>query len=362
MLVRSILVLYLSRLFTKVFILVSLGVVAIIMIANSFEVLYSFKNHYLQMREFWLLVIYKVPYIFNEVMLLLSLITTILFIQIMVRNNELLIIISSGIPITRILLISGSLSLIFGSFIISMNGSLAPYFLHRYQKLESKILNNKNVNLMVSRDGIFFSENFADEKRIIQVSSIDLKKNVLENLTILITNLDNDFVERVDCTEAILESGFYKIKNAAINSSYTTYGSHNTYYIENLRLPTNLQIENLKNRFHPPKMIDLWKLPKMIDKFKKSGLITTKYQLYYYKQLLHPLGMLAMSLVACAFINLNIRNRANNYMFMVSLMVGLIIFFIQGILVQFLVYNGFAPLTASLIPVITTILLAIFVV
>ena len=82
----------------------------------------------------------------------------------------------------------------------------------------------------------------------------------------------------------------------------------------------------------------------------------------YYKQLLQPLGMVAMSLIACAFVNLNLRNRANNYMFMISLMVGLVIFFIQEILVQFLVYNGFAPLISSLIPVITTILLAIFVV
>ncbi len=362
MLIRSILVLYLSRLFTKLFILVALGIAVVIMIASSFEVLYSFKNHYLQMREFWLLVIYQVPYIFNEVILLVSLITTILFVQMMVKNNELIIIISSGIPITKILLITASLSLIFGSFIIFINGSLAPYFLHRYQHLESKILNNKNLNLMVSQNGIFFSENFAYEKRIVQVSSINLNSNILENLTILITNSDNDFIERIDCKAAALESGFYKIKNASIDSSYKTHGSHNTYYIENLRLPTNLQIENLRNRFHPPKMIDLWKLPKIIEKFKKSGLITTKYQLYYYKQLLQPLGMVAMSLIACAFVNLNLRNRANNYMFMISLMVGLVIFFIQEILVQFLVYNGFAPLISSLIPVITTILLAIFVV
>lgn len=362
MLTRSILVLYLSRLFTKMFILVTLGVIAVIMVASSFEVLYSFKNYYLLMREFWLLVIYQVPYIFNEVLLLVSLITTILFVQMMVKNNELLIMISSGIPISRIFLVAASFSLIFGSFIIFINGSLAPYFLHRYQHLESKILNNKDLNLVISQNGIFFSENFANEKRIIQVNSINLKNNILENLTILITNSDNDFIERIDCKEAVLESGFYKIKNASINSNYQTYGSHNTYYIKNFRLPTNLQIENLKNRFHPPKMIDLWKLPKMIEKFKKSGLITTKYQLYYYKQLLQPLGMVAMSLIACAFVNLNLRNRANNYMFMISLMVGLVIFFIQEILVQFLVYNGFAPLIASLIPVITTILLAIFVV
>ncbi|MCP5369460.1 MAG: LptF/LptG family permease [Rickettsiaceae bacterium] len=359
---RSILTLYLSRLFTKIFILVSFLVLIVIMIAVSFEILYVFKNHYLAMKEFWLLVIYKIPHIFNEVMLLISLVTTTLFVQMIVRNNELLIIISSGITINKVLVISSFLSLIFGIFIVSINGSLAPYFLNRYHNLESKIFNNKNLNLMVSQTGIFFSEQFGQEKRIVQVRSIDIEKSTLEDLTILITNLENDFIERIDSKEAILESGFYKIKNVTINSSYQTHGTHSTYYLKNLRLPTNLQIENLKDRFYPPKMIKLWDLPKIIKKFRKSGLVITQYQLYYYKQLLQPLGMVAMSLIAYCFINLNLRDQINNYMFIASLMIGLIIFFLKGILVQFLAYNGFMPLIANVIPIITIILLTIFVV
>lgn len=359
---RSILTLYISRLFTRTFVLTSLVVLVIIAISNVFDTLQSFKNYSMSLRDFWLLVIFKIPDIFNEIGMLIALISTTIFIQILRKNNELIIIITNGIPISRIFLIPAVLSLFFGFVLLSINSSLGPHFLVRYKNLESKISGNKNSTITISQSGIFFSETFQGTKRIVQVRSINVDKKLLENITIISFDADGNFIERIDADSAVLASGFYKIKKGSINSSYKMFGENNTKIIDNLRLPTNLLIDTLKTRFDPPKLIGFWNLPSLINKFQKSGLVPTKYQLYYYKQLFKPISLLSMCLVACCFITLNLRNIYGNYAAAFSVIIGIMIFFLQEILAKILAYNAFSPMIAILMPIITIIFISVFVI
>lgn len=359
---RSILTLYLSRLFTKVFVSTACAVLFIIVISNIFDTLQSFRNHSISLRDFWLLVIFKAPDVFSEITMLISLIATAIFIHILRKNNELLIIITNGIPIIKVFLIPMVLSFVFALFLLSVNSSLGPHFLQRYKKLESRILGKHQSNIMISQAGIFFSEKLADSNRIVQVQSIDVEKRLLQDLTIIITDLDNNFIERIDAKQAVLDSGYYKIDQAYVNSNYAISGRNNIKIVDNLRLPTRLHVGGLKARFEAPKLIGFWSLPSLIDKFSKSGFVPTQYQIYYYKQLFKPFALVAMAFVACCFITLNLRSTPHNYMLALSIIVGLVVFFLQEIFIKVLAYNGFNPAMAILIPIITIIFISLFVI
>ena len=238
---------------------------------------------------------------------------------------------------------------------------------------------------MVFQSGIFFSEKFENENRIVQVKYIDVEKKKLGKITIIKTDWENNFLARIDANEAILDGGLYIINEARItyNTRYDkpiTLKEHekvknNNYreiiseedsspksIVKNLMIPTELVIENLKTRFDPPRLIGLWKLQDAIKKFKKTGLNITKYQLYYYQQIFKPIGLLVISLVACCFVTLNLRSNVNNYITVSSLIVGLVTYFLQEILVKILVFNDFAVITAILIPIIIIGSISIFVI
>ncbi|MGC0372028.1 MAG: hypothetical protein DGJ47_000732 [Rickettsiaceae bacterium] len=350
--IRSILTLYLARLFCKMFLLTSIVVLGIIIIANVFDALQTFKNYNLHIKEFWSLVLFKAPYIFNEVTIIVSLVATVAFIQAVRSNNELLIIISSGIPIGRVFVIPVLLSLIFGLVLMSVNGSLSPYFLAKYKNLDDRISGEDDLSVIVFQSGVFFSERFDNENRIVQVKYIDIEKKKLGKVTIIRTDLNNNFLARIDADEAILDEGVYRINNASINYNIKSGKEKNTQIIQKLVIPTGLVVESLKTRFDPPRLIGLWNLKNSIKKFKKTGLNVEKYQVYYYKQILKPLGLMVMSLVACCFVTLNLRNNSNGYVAAASLIIGLITYFLQEILLKILIFNNFSVIASILIPII----------
>lgn len=351
-----IITLYLARLFTKQFCLSVLTVICILLISNIFDNLQKFKSNIVSASDFWLLIFFKIPHLFNEVCSLVSFFATILFIQAIRKNNELIIFLSNGIPIGKIFMIPAILTFVFGIILLVIVNPLSTYGLKKYEKLESKITENNNVNIIISQSGIFFYDKYGDTNRIMQAKSINTSKNSFDELTILIVDTKNNLLQRIDAPTADLNSGFFKLNNPIITNLQSSEK------LSEINLPTNLTVNNLMMRFSPPEMINIWQLSDSIIQFSKSGLAVIKYQLYYYKQLFKPLTMLAMSSIACWFVSVNLRNNSNTIIVAVSLILGLCTYFFLELTFRALAYNNFSPQFAIFLPIIFIILISNFVI
>lgn len=356
MLRHPIITLYLIRLFSKQFLFSAVIVVTILVISNIFDNLQKFKSVTLSLNEFWLLIIYKIPFLFNEVSILIGFFATILYIQSIRKNNELIIILSNGIPIGRVFLIPFICTFIYGLIILAIVNPLGTYGLKKYRDFENKVNNKDDINFIVSQSGIFFYDKFEESNRIIQVKSINTEQNTLHNLTILIVDSNNNFIRRIDSVRAVLDGGMFKLFDAVI-----TDGESSKKFSE-VKLPTNLTIKQLSVRFSPPEMINFYKLNDFIKRFAESGLSVMKYRLYYFKQLFGPLAAAAMSSVACWFISLNIRSNSNSSIVALSLILGMTAYFFLSLSFRILAYNNFSPFFATLLPVIFIILISNFVI
>ena len=356
MIKHPIITFYLARLFTKQFLISLIAVISILLISSIFEILQKFKSYLVPTTDFWLLIFYKIPYLFNEVLILISFFATILFIQAIRKNNELIILLSNGIPIGKIFIIPLFLTLIFGMIILAVISPLSTYGLRQYSKLESKITENKDVNIIISQSGIFFYDKFGDTNRIMQAKSINTQKNSFNDLTILIIDGKNNLQQRIDSSHADLTSGFFKLKNPIITDFKSSKQK------KEILIPTNLTVNNLIMRFSPPEMINVWDLKDSIMKFAKSGLAVIKYQLYYYKQIFKPLAMVAMSSIACWFVSINFRNNSNSIIITVSVILGITTYFFLELTFRVLAYNNFSPHFAVFLPIIFIILISNFVI
>lgn len=347
---------YLVVLFWKQLLITSVIILSILFISNTFDVLQKFKSVSVSPGEFWLLISYKVPYFFNEVSVMACFIATLLFIQNLRKNNELIIILSNGIAPWRVFLIPVMATFFFGIIIVTIINPVGVYGLANYKKLEAKITGTASTNFIISQTGIFFYEKYSGNNRIIHAKSIVISSNTLNDLTILVIDSQNNLIEQIDSAQATLESGVFTLSDATVTSQSTTSS------VDKIELPTNLSIKNLVLQFNPPEMIPLWNLQNSINKFLESGLVVTRYQLYYYKQLLKPLSMVALSLVACWFVSLNTRDKSNSTTLVLGLVTGIGCYFFLEVALRILTYSGLPPFLASLLPIIVIILISNFVI
>ena len=203
---------------------------------------------------------------------------------------------------------------------------------------------------------IFFFEKFSGSNRIIQAKSINAKEKELLDVTIIMVDAQNNLTKRVDSPQAFIHPGVFVLKNATITKRDSSITK------EEINLPTNLSIDNLMETFVAPEMIPIWSLNNSIEKFAKSGLSVTKYQIHLYKQLFRPIAMVAMSFIACWFISLNVRDNSGARKTVIGLLLGVCTYFFLEMTLRILAYSGIPPVLAGLLPILFIILLSNFVI
>ena len=347
---------YLSKVYIRQLIITAGIIICILFITNAFDTLQKFKSIELTPKHFWQLILFKIPYLFSEVSSLCCFIATILFLRNITRQNELIIVLSNGIPIWRIFLIPISVTFILGIVIITTISPLGTYGLKEYEKIEANITNAPHLNFIISQSGIFFFEKFAGNNRIIQAKSINSKEKTLSDVTILMVDSQNNLTKRIDSPKAIISPGSFTLEDSTITLKDLTK------HKKQINLPTNLSINNLMQTFTAPEMIPIWNLKNSIEKFAKSGLAITKYQIHYYKQLFKPISMVAMSFIACWFISLNVRDNSSAKTVVTGLILGICTYFFLEMTLRILSYSGIHPILATLLPILFIILLSNFVI
>lgn len=342
--------------FTKQFFFTSAVILCVLFVTSAFDILQKFKSTNITPSDFWKLISFKLPYLFNEVAALICFIATFMFLRAITKQNELVIILSSGIPIWKVFITPIFITFFIGVFILGVINPVGTYGLQEYEKLEAKLRNTPHLNFIISPTGIFFFENFAGNNYIIQAKSINAYKQTLTDATILLVDESNNLTKRIDTPLVQLQPGAFKLTSPIITTRNSSRKA------KELNLPTNLSINNLIQRFSPPEMIPLWNLNSSIENFARSGLIVTKYQIHYYKQLFKPLSMVAMSFIACWFISLNIRDNSSTRMSVLGLTTGICTYFFLEISLRILAYSGLHPILATLLPIIFIILISNFVI
>lgn len=347
---------YLLRLYCSYFIGILLLLIGVLILSNIFDLLQKFKAVYIPTHFFWKLVLYKIPYLVNEVASLLSFIAMLFFLKRLTKHNELITILCNGIHIWRVIAVPVFATVIFGIILITICNPIGTFGLQKYESLEAKLSKKTYNNLIISKSGLLFFENYQGNKRIIQAGSIDVVNNKLNKIIILFLDDKNNFLKRIDGEYAILVDNNLKLTSVKISDNY------NVKQYEHFTVPTNLSISNLLNSFINPEMIAIWDLPDTIKHLVEFGLPITNYQIYFYKQLFKPIIMATTVILAACFFSLKQRDNSQEKILVIGLFLGFIIYFLLEILFKILAYNATPPFLAILLPNICILFFSNFVI
>lgn len=344
---------YLIRNYLEKFIFIFFVICSALLVSNIFDLLNKVRGLNISGKVFVKMIFLKLPYLSLELLPLNAMLAMLLMNYVLSKRNEIVAIWSNGISIFKIIAPIAFTNFIIGLFAMTMLNPLSTYMLSKYEKIEAKLINKKTSNLILSHMGVIVSERFEDFKRIYLVKSLEIDKGQMANISIIVTDENNHFFERIDAKYGDIGNGNIKLRTVAM---YDKDGSKKNY--KKYELATSFSMDNFVEGVTAPDNLNFWKLPEAIHNLKMAGLPALKHQLYYYKILLRPFLMISMVFLASVFIARD--NRSGNKLLkvIIGLFVGFGTFLSLQILGNILVYGGLSPFISIGLPTLIVILLS----
>lgn len=290
----------------------------------------------------------NLPHLIFEILPICMLIACLILCGKLAKNNEILVIFTSGISIWKFIQ-----PFIITSFILSAIGVtiLQPIsaICQEYRKVTERDYSiKKGPALTFSNIGIFISEFIDDQNRIINAKSLDSQNNTLNSISVLIFNKDFQFIKRIVAEKAILDHGFISF----LGNSYEIAPNGGTSPLHEGNLSTNMSMDIIVKRFESPETVSFWQLGNVASDLESSGIRATKFINYYFKLLFKPLYSVAIILISLCFLKVNPRNIIYTRVIAIGSIAGLITYAFTEISVVLLSQNDFGPSYANLIPTI----------
>lgn len=204
---------------------------------------------------------------------------------------------SSGLSIWQLLRGLITFVLTIGLLQLIILNPLSAAMSKRLGNLEALYFSGTSNRIAISETGLWFREITSKRQSIIHTAYIRPDSKTFSNVTFHNFDLTGNYETRIDATFAILQKGYWELKNAMVwQDKEGAFKSHPI-----MKIPTPLTIEKIQDSNTDPEMISFWSLPKFIDILDKSGLSSLSYRLYWHGQVAKLGMMAAMILLAAAF-------------------------------------------------------------
>ncbi|MET4632465.1 LptF/LptG family permease [Kaistia defluvii] len=165
---------------------------------------------------------------------------------------------------------------------------------------------------------------------------------------------DGSLDHRIDASTADFEDGDWVFRNATV----TRPGSRPAPQPE-VRLPTDLNADQVSQRLADPETVSFWSLPELIEISKKSAVPSDAYEMQFQSLLAQPLLFLAMVFVAATVSLRFSRSRDLGQVILTGVAVGFVLYVVTE-LARGLGRSGVvSPMIAAWTPAIVATLLSV---
>jgi lipopolysaccharide export system permease protein len=345
---HKILSIYLAKIFLRIMIIISLVGIFLLLLSGIIDNFIKQDTNIVPAGVFFRLVVIKIPYLFQEILPFIVLISGLIFHERLIISNEYIAMQNFGL--SRFKILSPILLTIFliGILFSLILNPLAASLLAKHEKLESQYLGIRHNVATLSNKGIIAKESLGDEIRIVTAEKLSKSDNSLTNVSIFIINFQHDDfgnnIKRLYAKKAYCFANKWELRDGFDQQkleNFTNYDIH-----------TRLTFKDLEESFSSPEIISFWRLPGFINRMHDSGLSTIKYLNYYFKLLLRPLMLVVLVIFASSFISLNSRTNYQSFLIVMGLVSGFMLYFFSFILTSFLTAQSVHSFFASLIPII----------
>ena len=246
----------------------------------------------------------------------------------LIRNSELIVVASSGIPIRSILISPIILYLLIGAFFITTLNPLMSIFDDRYSELEYEYINRVDKFASITKNGIWLKQFNINNGLSSVLYAMDIKDEgeTLSDFMILEYDDNGSFQGRLDGSSAKLNLGYWEMNDVQISPKFS-----NPYFEKNFKYHTNIQIEDISDSLSSPLSISFWRLGKFIEFLEDLGYSAVDFKLHYYNLIFLPFLMASLLVLSASLSSTLKQNDKFFTTFIMSFIIIFLIYFISNL-------------------------------
>ena len=244
------------------------------------------------------------------------------------NHNEVISLRVMGYSNIQIILIPALTSFVIGYLIIFLIVPFSSSMVKYYEELRSQYNETKNL-VFVNETGIWVIDKNEKEKNIIRIEKINKEFSNINQLTIYNYDLSNNFIKRIDASEAIIKDKNWQLNKVHIIAANKKNNKEN--YLTNYNYISNININELKNVYKNTDTVSLLDINKEMLILEDKGYSTLDLRIRYQKLISLPIYLLAMSILSgLMIINLG---KTSNYLKYgtFGVLISIIIYFLNDL-------------------------------
>ena len=238
----------------------------------------------------------------------------------LIRNSELIIVTSSGVPIRSILISPIILYILIGIFFITALNPLMSIFDDRYSELEYEYINRVDKFASITKNGIWLKQFNVNNNLSSVLFAKDIKDEgeTLSDFMILEYDKNGSFQGRLDGSIAKLNVGHWEIEDVQISPKFSE-----SFFKKNFKYRTNIRLEDISDSLSSPLSISFWRLGKFINFLEDLGYSAVDFKIHYYNLIFLPFLMTSLLILSASISN----NLKQNDKFFTTILVSFILIF-----------------------------------
>jgi lipopolysaccharide export system permease protein len=263
----------------------------------------------------------------------------------MTRTHELVVARAAGVSVWQFLLPALLLALILGVFVMTVFNPLSAAMVSRYEQMDAKYLRGKSSLLALSPSGIWLRQSDGENQSVIHAQRLSQEDLTLHDVIIFEFQDNDQFVGRIDASEAHLEEGRWELSDAVL-----TGPDRPAQFKDRYDVSTDLTFNQIEDSFAPPETLSFWALPGFIKVLEASGFSAVRHRLHWHSLLSGPLLLCAMVLIAATFSLRFSRSGGTWLLIAAGVLAGFVLYFVSDLVLALGLSGKIPPVLAAWTP------------
>ena len=333
--IMTILFRYVTREILVCFLIVLVAVLSIYLAIDFIEKIDNFMESGVSANRCVVYLLYKLPFVFVQIAPVGFLLSILVALGVMSKNNEVIALKSCGIGKGRLLKPTLVLGVLFcgGMFVIAE--SVVPIFMVKANQIWLQEVRKKNIYASKTND-IWMRA----ARQIIHVKQYSSEEKRVVGITIYIFDDNFRLIERVDAESGVFENGRWRLDDSVQQLFEEDTGVHQLRLHDTMAVDMDLNPDDLAQAAKRSDEMGLAELGRYIEKVEREGYGAVRYRVDYHSKIATPFVCIFLSVLGTG---IALRGKLHGGI-PVSITHGLGVAFLYWILNGFCISLGYAEM------------------
>lgn len=324
----------LHRYFARRFLMTFLGVGTVFFLIMLFIDLVDQLRRYANTEaSFWdilVLSLLNLPQGLYQILPLIMILAAIALFLSLARSSEMVVTRAAGRSALHALVAPVVVASLIGIMAVGMLNPIVASTSKEFEARSDALRGNDSV-LSIGSSGLWLRQGSDAGQTVIRAQSANLDGTRLSDVTFLTFTPDGGPAQRINAATAELVTGAWLLRDAkswALRDEAIPEANATTQ--QQLRVPSTLTRDQIRDSFGTPSSIPIWELPAFIDRLRTAGFSAQRHLVWFHAELANPVFLLSMVLVGASFTLRHQRGGRTGLMVMFAVLLAFVIYFIRN--------------------------------